>query len=292
MLSLFRIFFLLISPTLALAGSMGPVCVDKTVTVPCYFNAWVFDAEALYIKSAYSANIITGIPNASGTLAFTGANMHPSWGGAFKLEGSYLFGTGHDLTVNWYYYSKASTDNYIYIRPKWEAINIELGQYTKITNHQELRIFGGLHLMKLSRQTIFPFLLGAPNQFNRKIRVNAAGGRIGMDFAYKSPIGIDIYTKGAASLIVGSNESSNANNFAVTNKAGYDSLIPELELKLGLKYTYELANDAVTIDAGFLWLNYFNAFFELNPITAPTSLAPSYYGVYGPYVGIKFVGNI
>lgn len=287
---LIKIFtVLIISLTLVHAGSMGPVCLDKPITIPCMYNAWDFDAQALYLKSAYTGEVINN-PISSIDFVFRKANANPAWGAGFKIEGAYHFNNGHDLTTNWYYYSKTTNDGFINVQPKWTAVNVEFGQHIDVSSSQDLRLYGGIHFLRLDRRLIFPALIS--NKLSSILHVAAVGGKIGADFAFKLPLGFAIYSKGGGALLAGANKSRNFQNRQILNLASYDALIPELEIKLGLKYTYDLAENNVIIDGGFMWLNYFNAFYEITPIINPTRLTESNYGLYGPYVGIKFVGNI
>ena len=142
------------------AGTMGPVCSAVNVTVPCETTAWGVGARALYLQSNVTSGVAgtartVSVPSTTGVLDY---GQSSKWGWGFMIEGSYLFGTGNDVNINWYHInnghartvtgsSTVATDIFAShfpviaaggsttvtsagaaIYPQWDAVNIELGQ--------------------------------------------------------------------------------------------------------------------------------------------------------------------
>ena len=66
-------------------------------------------------------------------------------------------------------------------------------------------------------------------------------------------------------------------------------VVPELEAKLGINYTYAIAQGDLTFDFAWLWINYFNVTQTDTYGYTPTN---SDFGLQGPIFGLKWLGNI
>src|SRR5687768_13618075 len=78
------------------AGTMGPICVPESSTIPCENNAWDIGAYALYLKPVYGANL-TYLGNIDRGLTSTWIAEDPDWDWGVKIEGSYHFDKGKDF---------------------------------------------------------------------------------------------------------------------------------------------------------------------------------------------------
>ena len=292
---------LALSSGIAYAGTMGVVCTAGNVTIPCPHRAWDVGIQALYLKPAYNTDTsyVTSFTNAAGATQWQRLDANWKWG--FKLEGSYHFSTGNDLNLNWYHYNNTTTNSIItgtsaapltqsiINNPKWDAVNAEFGQMVNFGDFKRIRLHGGAQYAQLSQRITSNTAVFAPEQIYAKF--NGFGPRIGADMSYDWGHGFAVYANGATALLVGDN------TFNTTTSGGFDtsgssfgsstSVIPEIEGKLGAKYTYMLSQGDLSLDVGYMWLNY---------IQSQTFLTTAGFGgtsdftLNGPYVGLKWLG--
>jgi len=281
----------------AFAGTMGPVCTPGNVTVPCERTAWDIGIEALYLKTTHTdLGFDADIDND------TVLNHHrPEWGWGFKVEGSYHFYTGNDFNLNWYHYGKEHSRTYVIvntnddavfttpgtyqvsIHPKWDAVNAEFGQHVDFSDLQKIRFHGGAQFVRIQRETeINDFSIGSS-------KFNGFGPRLGADMSLEWDNGFGVYANGATAILVGDHKRrdpviTSSTVLSTLNLGKRQILVPEVDAKLGAKYTYAMAQGDLTLDAGYMWVNYFNAHLT-------SDFGASDFGVHGVYGGLKWVGN-
>jgi hypothetical protein len=306
------------------AGSMGPVCTPGNVTVPCAHTAWDFGAQALYLDAGTGSGDYAGYYNtANGTT--TALKPNNSWAWGFQIEGSYHFNTGNDVNLNWYHIDRsksefttiAAGDFFIDSSDagyrwnsglsangsrNWDAVNLEMGQLVNFGENINTRFHGGLGYVHLkSAATLSGWVasnhagtaIARAGVVNENLTYNGVGPRIGSESFYDWNNGFAVYAKGAMALFAGQSKfNGNANQGIV--RAGANTIyslsgsttqvVPELEGKLGGTYTYAMAQGDLSVDLGWMWINYFNA---LNDISTASN-----FNLQGPYVGLKWVGNV
>ena len=113
-----------------------------------------------------------------------------------------------------------------------------------------------------------------------------------------------MYAKGASALLVGSQSFNNVHSYSTATIAtttgvvtgSATAIVPELEAKLGLTYTYAMAQGDLSLDAGWMWVNYFNAlnngFDSAGTDSGLFASHDSNFAVQGPFIGLKWVGNV
>ena len=299
------------------AGTMGPVCAPGNVTIPCEKTAWNVGAQALFLQPVYALegnypqvviNNGSGVSTANHAANYQTATTPYQWG--FMVEGSYHFGMGNDVNVNWYrvhntnsvtnpsadvndgangtkvFKSESATAN-----PQWDQVDVEMGQHIDFGDMKSVRLHGGVEYARITTQYSTQTNTLALDT-NANSSYNGFGPRGGVDAVYQLGNGFSVYGKGAGSILVGPSSFSNSASVnSVNNASAFGSstlIVPELEAKLGLTYTYAMAQGDLSRDLGWMWVNYFNV------LSTGTRGATnqSDFGVQGPFVGLKWLGNV
>ena len=290
---------LALSSSALFAGTMGPVCAPGNVTIPCEKTAWNVGAKALYLQPTNTGNILVGNQNDEGTVI---QDINPNWGWGFMVEGSYHFNTGNDLNVNWYHMNRttrgalnnfALNDNIdvngtFSLEPKWDQVNIEMGQEVNFSDMKNIRLHGGVQFSRVNQTMFGADVFG--DTFSNRTTFNGFGPRVGIDSNYGLGNGFGIYANAAGSLLIGTMKQSdmlNATGFPASNiSASKTTMVPELEAKLGARYDYAMAQGDLTLDAGYMWVNYFDG------TVAAVGGEYSNFALNGVYMGLKWVGNV
>lgn len=308
---------LALSCSTVFAGSMGPVCHAVNVTVPCDKSAWDFGAKALYLEPAYSGGdySYSTVDNATGKYL----DYNQAWAWGFFVEASYYYKTGSDAHVNWYHLDTSANqalsgefatlgqstngEGRVSITPKWDAVNLEFGQYVDFGEHQNIRFHGGVQYARIA-SVIEEVGTGTLNAeavtalLQSKPTYQGVGARLGAEISYDCSRGFGVYAHGATALLAGTSKVSNAlvvngANLGAPN-ASKTTLVPEVEAKLGLKYGYTMAQGDLTLDVGWMFVNYFNATQAIE--NTPTNTAPQVvsgdFGLQGLYFGLNWLGNV
>ncbi|KTC84982.1 Lpg1974 family pore-forming outer membrane protein [Legionella brunensis] len=309
----------------AFSGAMGPVCTPSSVNVPCPTTAWDVGIQALYLESLYNNNTLStvNIGSGSGVRIFGEIDNDFEWG--FRLEGSYHFSTGNDLNLNWTYWrddnklrlgpnvgrlarqiTATLTDRY-YGSAGLDAVNLEFGQHVDFGEYKNIRFHAGVQYADLDNKRRqdsviagavgdLAFLNGLTS-VTSKYTFEGAGPRVGADMSYDIGRGFAIYGNGAAALLIGDSKYSNNAPFNDETRpvhSTYTTLVPELEAKLGGKYTYMTSKGSLTFDVGYMVVNYFDPLHrsDLDLLSVVEYRDNINFGLQGAYAGVKWVGNV
>ncbi|WP_133129310.1 Lpg1974 family pore-forming outer membrane protein [Legionella yabuuchiae] len=289
------------------AGTMGTVCTPDNVTVPCEATAWDFGAEALYLRPSYSGEFAFTSDRAITSTRDIENPVQTKWNWGFKLEGSYHFNKGNDINLNWYSYDatyRYSVDfgndptnlrsSFLTIKPTWNAINLELGQRVDFIDHKNIRLHGGAQFAQL-KTTVNNILtingLTTDEYRLNYMRYNGVGPRLGVDLLYglTKIDGLSVYGNGAAAMLAGNikfDEYSAILNKSTTGKRF--GVVPEMEMKLGVKYDYTNSKGVLSLDVGYMFLNYFDVLRSDNNTVIQGS--DTNFALNGPYFGLKWLG--
>lgn len=292
------------------AGVMGTECVRGNVTIPCPGQDWEVGAHALYLQPAMEGfDYYLYKTNATGT-SITAYEAQPSWGWGFDLEAGYHFSSGNDVNVNWYHLNYAASQtiniaNGLLIPPigsyptqekistNWNALNVEVGQVMAFDDYKTLRFHGGLQFASINAHDQNNNFILTQFQYE-SVSFYGVGPRVGADGSYNFNNGLSFSAKGAFALLMGRGSFSSNWNTVTPIYGSYISgsrtqITPELEAKLAASYNYLFAFGDLSADIGWMWVSYLQALAESFPGVAT---AHSNFGVSGPYVGLKWVGNL
>ncbi|KTD07611.1 Lpg1974 family pore-forming outer membrane protein [Legionella jamestowniensis] len=298
--------------SLVSAGSMGPTCVPGDVTVPCEAKKWDIGVQGLYLQPVYSLH-----RGYEYTPAGALREVDEDWDWGYRLEGSYHFNTGNDITMTWVHFDNESDHhNFAGITPfsevlfpfalsldtRFDQVNLVMGQHVDMGMVKNARFYGGLQYARIRGDVEHAYGIAlpiiAPAGFTRDedADFNGVGPVVGIDYSYDLINGFSLTANGAASILYGSSRYNNSiilapsGLVAVNIYASKKSVVPSLEAKLGVNYAHEMAYGTLNIEGGYQVINYFDALHAMD--LNCNCLQNTDFGLYGPYLGVKWVGNI
>ncbi|MBA2651339.1 MAG: hypothetical protein H0U73_03600 [Tatlockia sp.] len=200
---------------------------------------------------------------------------------------------------------------------EWDAVNVELGQHVDFSEWKVIRFHGGVQYARIEHQfnsdVFAPQFFGA-NGFGAvnnhstlplasfETRFNGAGPRVGADMSFRLGNGFAVYANGATALLVGEGRFNSSNGafptllspvVGIPGSGSKTTIVPEMEAKLGAKYTYAMASGDLSLDAGYMVVQYWNANHLLvGHVDGTFESRESDFALHGPYVGLKWVGNV
>lgn len=295
----------------------APSCTPGDVTVPCEAKKWDIGAQALYLQPTYT--------NGKG-YEFNpehGFNsVRPRWGWGYRIQGSYHFHTGNDITMTFIHYDKNSDRNgyageipfafafepfRLRLENQFDQVNLVLGQHVDMSAWKKVRFYGGLQFGKIRVDTTNQFLVVPPGLVRRSVSslqrfqnadFEGVGPVVGVDYAYNLFQGFSVTGNAATSLLYGVNRYVSGYisgpSFVVNAIDSHSQriVVPTMEAKLGLKYTHEWIEGTLNLEGGFQAINYFNALETRRPFGVTNHIASSDFGLYSPYFGATWVGNV
>ena len=203
----------------------------------------------------------------------------------------------------------ATISDAVSIQPIWDAVNLEFGKHVDVSTRQKIRFHGGVQYAYVKTNlpsfingidfvsTTQPPRLGPTTTHESDTaKFNGVGPRIGSDMSYDLNRGFAVYANGAATILAGTSQFTTfstknstiptgpINTFYIVSTNGKKtSLVPELEAKLGLSYSYVMSRGNLTVDGGYMWLNYFRA--------QTINGQDSNFGIDGAFLELKWLSN-
>jgi hypothetical protein len=304
---------------LTFAGSMGPVCTPGAITVPCEAKQWSFGVDALYLKAvtsgarAYRANVLGGL-----------SELDNDWNWGFRAEAAYQYGTGNDVSVSWMHYNDSAQQSdlvgllitsvaplalsvlptTVNVQNRLDQVNAVLGQHVDASVTNKVRFYAGMQYASIEHNTTNYYGSGAiPGvfAFSAATRYDdndftGFGPVLGIDYSYYVSPQISLIADGATALLYGTTRLTSgfvyspANAVLGTNYASKKTTVPAFEAKLAVNYAHAMPQGSLNLQGGYRVVDYFNALQSRALPTSPVTTAD--YTLYGPYVGLKYVGNV
>ncbi len=134
-----------------------------------------------------------------------------------------------------------------------------------------------------------------PQSFSGSPSYNGFGPRFGSDFSVNNFLPVRIYANLAGAILAGTshhNKQFNYPEYGTANSGNGANMhvVPELDAKLGGTYQYQTPNGQLVLDAGWMFVNYWNALVTISPSDLSTVFTTNI-AFQGPYVGLKWIGG-
>lgn len=294
------------------AGTMGPACTPGAVTVPCVWQGWDLGVEGLYLKPAYTGSNAYTYTNDNGTNL---RNFVNDWDWGYRLQGSYHFNTGNDLTLDWLHFNDTVSGrgisayslgnqsglfrNSAQYTNQLDQVNLVLGQHTDLGLKKKLRFYGGLQYAHLVANTLFVF---GPPEINPTVSApinrdfKGLGPVLGIDYSYNLTTSFSVTANSEGSMLIGRSRDYEAyiigplvaRGLSARNRA----IVPTLQARVGFNYAQPFAEGVLNFKVGYQALNYFNVMHNIDQLSfSSRTLQTSSFGLYGPYLGLHYAAK-
>lgn len=231
--------------SMANAAMYQNACQNQSNVVPCENKAWSISADALYMQN---------VGNLLDSYAQPGPGMESDFGWGFRIQGSYYFSNGNDITINWSSYDKTShfTDtlgtvfnagNQVEQQNKFDVINIEFGQKLDFGERFDIRAHGGIQYGKLMEK--YREQLTGTYTDTDKSDIDTIGPRVGINTSFLVKDNISVFANGGIALLSYKETAVGTQTTAQIHRVGSvtrKTILTETDLKLGLQYDRMMTN--------------------------------------------------
>lgn len=198
----------------------------------------------------------------------------------------------------------------------FDQVNFVMGQHVDMGVRKNARFYGGLQYARIRTEMLENFNRpgqifnpGSGNSYSTRSLYSDTKGLgpvVGVDYSYDLGSGLSFVANAQSSLIYGNGRHTMTNlvtsvvsgSTSVARGDYYTkkSMIPSLEGQLGVNYAYAMPEGVLNLELGYQALNYFNALqtMGMNGAAAVLGRAPvadTDFALYGPYIGLKYVGD-
>ncbi len=246
------------------APAPAPACAAGNVTVPCERSAWDLGVDALYLRAEDNS--------LSNQALATMGRAKMGWG--FRVEGSYHFGTGNDVSLSWARYSKAadlSGTGVSRLTNKFDIVNFEFGQQVDFGENVDMRFNAGVQWVKVVDQNA---LIATPGTLVADSELTGFGPRVGAAVKYDFGNGFGVYVDSAVAVLAAKMENKLAAGGTMHGTA------LSTDSSVGVAYTHAMAQGDLTARLGW-------GVKQVSLNTAGMTGA----GWSGVNLGLKWVGN-
>ncbi len=300
---------LVLASNLAFSGEMGPVSE----------KAWSVGAQALYLQPALGVGEIHGL-QPTPPVGAEYRNFNPSYGWGFEVEGAYHFNPKNDINLNWYNLENRTyrsfgnirlitsalvTGNNSSIDPSWNAANFEVAQKVEIGDDKSIRFHGGVQYARILNNELFDgtlLTLDSRTPYTKSMNrtFNGFGPRLGADMMYMWRDKVGAHANVATAILAGTQTATTKYSkkgrvfeLGKNRNASISTIVPEIEVKLAGSYVHSFGSGFLILDAGWMWVNYFDAVLNdnYNNGSGTISINTSNFGLQGLFFGLKWRGK-
>ena len=257
------------------APAPAPACAAGNVTVPCERSAWDLGVDALYMRSVDHVLSVFQTNDVK--------RMDMGWG--FRLEGSYHFGTGNDVNLNWTHFDKNTNNVFINANPqvnitnKLDLVNFEFGQQVDFGENVDMRFHAGVQWLSVNQDLSVDRIVGNGVATIGTSKASGFGPRVGAMVKYDFGNGFGVYVDSAVALLEAKLEASLTAAGSPTFSSHATAL--STDSSVGVAYTHAMAQGDLTARLGW----------GVKQINVNQSINFHSAGWTGVNFGLKWVGN-
>ena len=283
----------------------APACTNQPVTVPCEHSGWDFGLTAYWLRpsSNFTALLFGEQEFSPDFEEISSYRYSPKHRLGFGVEGSYHWGTGNDINVNWTRFHQDYDYRYLGVRlgpsaeasntnidVKFDELNFELGQMLMAGSKWDVRSHFGASFARIDIDTTSHIATGNSEGEARgrlvagqydihrfHSQVKGVGPRAGFDLAYQITDQFSVVGHTAMSLIFG----DRATEFVVTagapnnqyfNWGDRHSVMLGASGKLGLAYNTSMHGMNTMIEGGYTVMTYHDGIDLFGVFSSPFNL--------------------
>ncbi len=289
----------------------APACTPGAVTVPCERTAFDLGFTAYWLEPVTDNSFMYETVTVVGdTTTFNQHVVDEDYDFGFTLEGSYHWGTGNDFTLSWTRFDNdndsALIDGNFAVRGaedyQFDQVIGVIGQHADFGDRYNVRFNAGLQYVRVDtaqgvriHDTRNPAVVADFTNIEGS-NFSGVGPIAGIDTSWDVMDGFALTGSAAAGLAVGDIDSTTVawlGNAVIGSVMSERTIVPTANMKLGVRYTTEVAGGDLNIDAGWAFMGVFHSVRYINAAGIAAGTAnTSNFGLQGPYLGVKWIGDL